>query len=78
MLQQAGVSPAEESIVRYSLMGAGAAAFRKAALSTLPPAAQTLSFEKDHRETARLLGLPVVTLKRSLASVLAKIDAAGR
>jgi len=75
-LGKAGLNLFEESLVMHSLKQAGIAKLGKSATPAPPPEAQAPSLETAAPETARLLGLPITTLKRNLASAMAKIDAA--
>jgi hypothetical protein len=73
MLSKADLSSVEESIVRHSLLKTGAFEYGKAAT-----AASSFETEQGKHETAKILGIPVITLERNLASAMTKIDAAAQ
>jgi hypothetical protein len=77
LLEKAGLNAVQESIVRNSLKEA-------ASLSQKTPAGLasfetgSVPLEMAARETAKHLGFPVMTVKRNLASAMARIGAAAK
>lgn len=75
-LGKAGLNLMEESVVMHSLKQVGTSPLRKSTESMPTTGADATALEETSPDTARLMGLPVSTLKRNLASAMAKIDAA--
>jgi hypothetical protein len=73
---KAGLNLMEESLVMNSLKQVEISSLRKITADVPTTGTDASSLEETTPETAKLMGIPVMTLKRNLASAMAKIDAA--